>query len=231
MARRERFHTRLEIIKLASETFLTEGYTNASTKKMAKELNISPGNLAYHFPTKEHLLAELSQHLCEYHRLTLEHEVKEGRTSLLAYCLELASMMAQCEENPVARDLYVSIYTHPMSLSIVRGIDGIRAKEIFGPFCPDWEDEDFALTQNVSSGIEYASLMRENAETLTLDRRVAKTLNVVMRIYNVPEDLRRTKIEKVLAMDYRRIGRRFIEGFADYVEDINQRALQEANKD
>ena len=228
MARRDRFQTKLEIIKLASKVFLTQGYTEASTKKIADELGISYGNLGYHFPTKEHLLVELTMRLCDYHLIVMEAEIDEGRTSLLAYLLELTSMMAICEENEVAKDLYTSVYKHSMSLKLIRESDTERVKHIFAEYCPDWTDEDFALTENAVSGLEYASLMRENADDVPLDSRVVKTLRVVMKAYNVPEEIREQKIQKVLRLDYRRIGRRFIEGFANYVEEINEKALKEA---
>ncbi len=230
MARRERFQTRLEIIKLASEMFLTQGYTQASTMTMSKMLDISKGNFNYHFPTKEHLLAELTNHLCDYHLIVMESEIDEGRTSLLAYLLELSSMMAICEENEVAKDLYTSVYKHPMSLKLIRQSDTEKIKSIFAEYCPDWTDEDFALTENAVSGVEYASLMTENAEGVPLDKRIVKTLNVVMKAYNVPEDVRELKIQKVLGLDYRRIGRQFIEGFTEYVEKINNEALNEARR-
>ena len=230
MPRRDRFQTRLEIIKLASEMFLTQGYTEASTKKLSDALDISYGNLGYHFPTKEHLLAELTMRLCDYHLLVMEAEIDEGRTSLLAYLLELTSMMAVCEESEVAKDLYTSVYKHPMTLKIFRRADTEKAKHIFAEYCPDWTEEDFALTENAVSGIEYASLMTENAEGVPLDKRVVKTLNVVMKAYNVPEDIREQIIQKVLSLDYRRIGRQFIAGFTEYVETVNQRALEEGRR-
>ncbi len=229
MARRERFQTKLEIIKLASKIFLSQGYTEASTMVMSKELDISKGNFNYHFPTKEHLLAELTTRLCEYHLIVMEAEIDEGRTSLLAYLMELTSMMAICDENEVARDLYTSVYKHSIPLKLMRQADTKKAKTVFAEYCPDWTDEDFVLAENVVSGVEYASLMRENAEDIPLDKRIVKTLNVVMKVYNVPEDVRELKIQKVLSLDYRRIGRRFIEGFTEYVETINNKALQEAH--
>ena len=228
MAHKEKFQTRLEIIKLASEMFLTQGYTDTSTKKMAKALDISVGNLAYHFPTKEHLLAEMAERICDYHLLVMETEIDEGRTSLLAYLLELTSMMAICDENEVAKDLYTSIYKNPMTLGMMRKADSEKAKHIFTEYCPDWTDEDFILTENAVSGIEYASIMKENAETFPLDKRIVKTLRMVMKAYNVPADIREQKIQKVLSIDYRKIGRQFVKGFTEYVEMINERALNEA---
>ena len=228
MAAKERFETKLEIIRLALHVFLTHGYTEASTKKIAKGLGISVGNLAYHFPTKEHLLTELTERLCEYHLKVMESEIDEGLTSLLAYLLELTCMMAVCEESEIAKDLYTSMYRSPMALKMIRQADTRKVRDIFTEFCPDWEYEDFALTENAVSGIEYASLMTENAEGVPLDKRIVKTLNVVMKAYNVPPEMRELKLKKVLALDYRRIGRQFVTGFAEYVETINKEALEEA---
>ena len=117
-----------------------------------------------------------------------------------------------------------------MSLKLIRESDTEKIKSIFAEYCPGWTDEDFALTENAVSGIEYASLMRENAEGVPLDKRIAKTLNVVMKAYNVPEEIREQKIQKVLGLDYRRIGRQFIAGFTEYVETANKRALEEGRR-
>lgn len=228
MAKKEKFETRLEIINLALHVFLTQGYTEASTKKIAQGLGISVGNLAYHFPTKEHLLAELTERICDYHQQVMESEIDEGQTSLLAYLMVLTCMMAVCEESEIAKDLYTSIYRSPLALKIIRNAETERVKEIFPEYCPGWEPEDFALTENIVSGIHYASLMTEETLNVTLDKRIVNTLNVVMKAYNVPEEIRELKLKKVLALDYRRIGRRFITGFAEYVESVNRRALDEA---
>jgi hypothetical protein len=72
--------------------------------------------------------------------------------------------------------------------------------------------------------------MKENAEGIELDRRIVKTLSMVMKAYNVPEDLIEQKIEKVLAIDYRKIGRKFVEGFSQYVSEMNERAIEEAHQ-
>lgn len=228
MARRKRIiDTKLEIIQVAVHLFLTEGFSSTSASKVANKLGISLGNLTFHFPTKEHLLAKLIEFLCEYHILVMEQEVEDGKSSLLAYLLELTSMMAVCEENEIAKDLYLAAYTHPLALELIRNSDTQKAKMVFSPFCPDWSDEDFTAAENIVSGIEYASLCKENADDIPLDKRVASTLEAVMRLYNVPQELQQMKIEKVLNMDYRRIGRRFIDGFIKYVEAENKKALDE----
>ena len=206
---------------LSSRRFVT-AFIDGTHDNMKK---INSSRITYWHGGMVHRIKGNLLHLCRGQIFDIE-----GKTSLLAYLLELTSMMAICEENEIAKDLYTSVYKHPMSLKLIRESDTEKIKSIFAEYCPGWTDEDFALTENAVSGIEYASLMRENAEDVPLDKRIAKTLNVVMKAYNVPEDVREQKIQKVLSIDYRRIGRQFIAGFTEYVETANQRALEEGRR-
>lgn len=212
--------TRAEILKVATRLFLQQGYTQTYVTKIAREVGISLGNLTFHFPTKELLLTELIRHLCDYHLLVMEQEVDEGVSSLLAYLLEITAIMAVCEENPIAKDLYTAAYVHSPSLLLTRQYDTRKAKSVFREFCPDWTDEDFAAAENVVSGIEYASFREESAYEVSLAKRISVSLNIVMAIYHVPRQLRQEKIDKILALDYRRIGRQFIDGFEKYMSTI-----------
>ena len=58
-------------------------------------------------------------------------------------------------------------------------------------------------------------------KSVPFETRISFALNTIMTIYNVPEDIRRIKIEKVLAMDYRSIGNRIFKEFKEYVEKAN----------
>lgn len=218
--------TRLEIIQIATRMFLEKGYTATSVKAISNALDISTGNLTFYFPTKEHLLAVLVEMLCGFQWELLEHAADEGRTSLMALCLELPTIAAICEENEIARDFYLSSYTHPMTLDIIRRTDEEKAKKVFAPFCPDWTEKDFAEAELLVSGIEYATVMT-TSQAPSLDTRVAGALDSILHIYNVPREIRQAKIDKLLAMDYRALGRRILQDFMDYIEQVNEHALEE----
>ena len=53
------------ILKTALDLFNSLGVSSVSTKRIAKELQISDGNLRYHYPTKEHLILALFQGMQE----------------------------------------------------------------------------------------------------------------------------------------------------------------------
>lgn len=223
----KRPNTRLQIIQLAARLFIEEGYTKTSAKKLATELDLSPGNITFYFPSKDHLLAVLVDELFDFQNIMMEQAAQEGKTSLLAYCLELTAMAAICEESEVARDFYASAYSSELTLELIRENDTEKTKDVFGEFCPEWTDEMWEATENIVSGIEYATIMTREENT-PLPIQIERTLNTIMMIYGVPEELRKIKIDKVLSMDYRALGRRLLSEFRDYIEKVNEENLKNA---
>ena len=86
--------TKKEIIQIATRLFLERGFTDTSVKLISDELEISTGNLTFHFHTKEDMLAVLVEMLCDYQWKTMESSLNEGSSSLMTLCLELAAMAA-----------------------------------------------------------------------------------------------------------------------------------------
>ncbi len=226
MARRRVNTTKLDIIQVATRMFLEKGVSETSAKAVADALEISTGNLTFHFPTKEHLVAVLVKKLCLFQQQMMKRYAQEGAGSVLSVCLELAAMASSSEQNPVAKDVYLSAYSHPMAMDIIRHNDKERAKAVFGCYCPDWTDEQFQEAEILVSGIEYATLMT-TADSATLEMRIRGALNSIMLIYNVPEEIREDKIAKVLALDYKDIGNRVFEEFLHYTAQLTEDDIEE----
>ncbi|MBE5893578.1 MAG: helix-turn-helix transcriptional regulator [Lachnospiraceae bacterium] len=226
MARRRVNTTKLEIIQTATRMFLEKGYSATPVKAIADRLEMSTGHLTFYFPTKEHLLAELTGMFCDFQWTAMKQYAKEGQSLLLAICLELTSVAAICEENKIAKDLYLSAYTHPMTLEIIRRNDAQKAQMVFGEYCPDWTEEHFAVTEALVSGIEYATLMT-TGDPVSFDMRITGALNNIMLLFQVPEDIRRKMIQNVLAMDYTAIGYAVLQKFIVYIEETTGHAFEE----
>ena len=120
----------------------------------------------------------------------------------------------------------IEMVTHPMTLEIIRKNDAHRSKLAFGDYCPGWTDEEFTEAETSVSGIEYATLMT-TGDSAAVDVRIAGALNNILQIYGVPEELRKQKIRKVLAMDCAAIGRRIIREFREYIEQVNEQAVED----
>lgn len=226
---KKRPNTRLQIIQLAAKMFIEEGYDATSLSKIAKILDLSTGNITFYFKSKEHLLAVLVNELFDFQNLMIEHYADEGKTSLLAYCLELTAIAAICEEDEAARSFYTETYSSPITLELIRANDTEKTKMVFEEFRPDWTEEEWIATENIVSGIEYATIMTREEDT-PLPVQIETALDAIMLLYGVPEDLRKVKISKVLSMDYRDLGRRLLNEFKEYIDKVNEENLKKAVK-
>ena len=218
-----------EIIRVVANRFLNNGYTKTAVASMAKELNMSTGNMTLYFPTKEHMLAELVDLLGRYQWKMMEEEAKDGYSSIMAICLELLTMASACEQDAVAKDFFLSSYRSELCMDHIRRHDKERAKEVFRDYCPDWTDEYFAEAEALVSGIEYATLLT-TSDSAPLEIRVGGALKTILSIYNVPKEVRDKKIEKVLSMDYKTLGLETLKKFREYVDQATEQALLDLMK-
>ena len=226
MARKRVTSTKYEIIQVATEFFLEKGVSATSPKMIADELGLSTGNITYYFPTKEHLLSVLVEMMCDFQWSLIEKEAGDEMRSIMAICLEIAVMAAICEDNPIAKDFYVSSYTAERCLAVIQQNDAKRAKVIFANYCPNWTEEHFAQAEAIASGIEYTTL-QTNAMSPPLEKRIFGAAEAILRLYGVTDDVRKRSIEKVLAMDYRKIANRIFLEFKDYVAQTTEHTLEE----
>lgn len=217
------------IVKAASELFFEKGFSKTTSAELCKKIDIGTGNLTFYFPTKEHILSVLVQMMIDFQWKEMEAQTDEGKSSLLAYCLELTTLVALSEEIPQMQDFLFAAYSHPTTLDLIRTNDTEKIKQVFTEYTVGWDDEKFIETEMLISGIEYATLMHTE-HTASIERRIEGALNTIMMLFDVPEELRRTKIKKVLAMDYRAIGRKVYEEFKEYVTETNEHALDEVLK-
>lgn len=216
--------TRHEIIRIAANRFLNDGYTKTTVASMAKTLKMSTGNMTFHFPTKDHMLVELVDILCKYQWNLMKDEAKDGYSSIMALCLELLTIASACEQDEVAKDFFLSTYRSELCMDLIRKNDKERAKEIFKEYCTDWTDEYFEEAETLVSGIEYATIFT-TSESAPLEVRVGGALKTILSIYNVPKEVRDQKVHKALSMDYKSLGLDTLKKFRKYVDKSTEQAL------
>ena len=218
--------TRAEIIKVATEMYLENGYSNTTTKAICDRIGISTGNLTFYFPTKEHLLDILVEMVCDFQWELMKQTVEEGNTSLMAYCLEFITMAAACEQDEIIKDFFLSSYKHPMTLETIRRNDVEKTKMVFGSFNNDWQDLHYIEAETLVSGIEYGTLMT-TGDSLGLDVRINGALRTILKIYLVPRELGLAKIQKAMALNYREIGKNTLKKFREFVFNIDEQYIED----
>ena len=58
-------NTKIVIVEGSIRLFNKRGYSNVSLQSIARDLQLSPGNLTYHFPKKENLMMAIYEHFVE----------------------------------------------------------------------------------------------------------------------------------------------------------------------
>lgn len=223
---KKRPNTRLQIIQLAGRLFIEDGYAATSLTKIAKILDLSTGNITFYFKSKDQLLAVLVKELFDFQDLLIQQAKCEGDSALLAYCLELTTMAAICEEDEATRSIFAAAYSSPVTLALIRENDTRKTKEVFHPFRPNWTDAQWAATENIVSGIEYATIMTREEDT-PLPMQIERVLQAILLLYGVPDELRQAKIEKILSMDYRALAHQTLCAFKAYIDQVNEQNLEE----
>ena len=62
-------------------------------------------------------------------------------------------------------------------------------------------------------------------DPVSMEMRISGALHNILGIFGIPEEIRRTKIKKVFAMDYKNLGKRVLQAFREYVEQANEQAF------
>ena len=218
--------TKNAIIRVAIEMFLERGFTNTSTRAIAAELGISTGNITFYFPSKEHLLMVLVEMLCDSQWSMLEQQADEEETALMAFCMETMTVAVACEQNEIARDLFLSVFRSELCRNLLRENHVARAERIFSEYCGDWTHQQFRIAEILVMGIQHAVIIPTDVE-IPLSERIAGALNQILSIYGVPENNRAEKIRRILALDYNDIRQRVREGSLRYVDQLNMASSDE----
>lgn len=218
--------TKNAIIRVAIEMFLERGFTNTSTRAIAAELGISTGNITFYFPSKEHLLMVLVEMLCDSQWSMLEQQADEEETALMAFCMETMTVAVACEQNEIARDLFLSVFQSELCRNLLRENHVARAERIFSEYCGDWTHQQFRIAEILVMGIQHAVIIPTDVE-IPLSERIAGALNQILSIYGVPENNRAEKIRRILALDYNDIRQRVREGSLRYVDQLNMASSDE----
>lgn len=227
MARRKSNLTKLEIMQVAMKMFLEKGFTNTSAKAISNELNISTGNLTFYFHTKEHILLELTKEITQFHTKCIDKVAKKN-DDLYSYCWEVTAQIILCEENEQARDIYLAMYSHPSTLQHIKDWTAEKNKRILAERLSDWTIERFRKVENVTCCIERSALTEPCTENYTIEDKIRLILTCLLKIYDINLEEREKVINKILETDYHKMGHDLLKQLTKYVENQNEKALNEA---
>ncbi len=228
MFRRKANTTKLQIIQTAAEKFLEYGFTETSAKSICDELGISPGNLTFYFPTKEHILLELTREITSFHTECIDKVVKQAHSDLYIYCWEVTAQITLCEENSNIKDLYLAIYSHPTTLDYIKDWTAQKNVRIFKDRLPDWDFKRFRRAETVTCCIERSALTEPCTQEYTLEDKIRLILSCLLKIYDIEKSEREKVIGEILESDYQKTGHSLLRQLTQYVDKTNRERLESA---
>ena len=77
----------------------------------------------------------------------------------------------------------------------------------------------------VFSYVLWAAVLFRLLCPVTLETRVSGALNNILGIYGIGEDLRKSKIQRVFDLDYRKLGIQTLQEFHTYVQEATDQAF------
>lgn len=210
--------TEKKILQTAIRLFLENGYSSTTLKMISQECGLRQGTIAYHFHTKEDMLYYLIQALTEFHGGIIDNGFTQTNDVLFSYAAEIAIQIALCETDRKAWDLYYSAYSQFKTFELIKNWAAKEHAHLFAQRLPDWKESDFLEKEHIASGIELAVFYAPCDRYFTLERKIALTLDSMLRLYDVSEEERKQTEEKILKLDCIKLG---AEMFAKFVDKLN----------
>lgn len=210
--------TEIKIIATATRLFLEQGFSVTTHRQIATQSGYGLGTVTYHYRAKEDMLRVLIEELMDYHLDLLEKTAEESKDNLFAYATEIAMQISLCETDKKALDLYHSAYLHAPTYAYIKDWTARKNYKLLGDRTPNLHEEDYRNIENITSGIELAAMAAPCDRYFTLEDKIRLSLDIMMKAYDIPENDRKTAIEKVLALDYEKIAN---EMFARFVKRLD----------
>lgn len=193
------------ILMVCVKMFVEKGFKATTMIDIIKEADVSSGTFQNIFHTKDGVLSELIEFMFK-NQFKMAEEIS-NKNPVLVYAIETAIQLAIAESNENIREIYTEVYTDNNLSELIREKTTKELIKIFKSYNPTWEDSDFYENEIGSSGIMRAYMSKPCDHYLTLKHKIDKFLQMTLKAYNVPEDVRKEVIDTVLAMDLEEIAK------------------------
>lgn len=215
-----------KVLNVSAKMFLTEGYDQATIRKIAAELKMNSGSITYVFGTKEAVVCELVKYVLEG-QFDFTEKLLKGKTDdkILFYAAETTLQLYMAESNENVRKLYNVAYSLPNSSEIIYQMITNKLEVIFNENLPHWQTKDFYEREIASAGVMRNYMSVPCDMYFTMDRKVRGFIESTLLLYRVSDEKIRQAIEFVEGFDFNALAKQVIDGMLAELEK-NEKALK-----
>ncbi len=200
----ERAAIRANVLHAAAKMFLEKGYTQSTTREIAKRAGVNVSTMNRLFGPKENILCELVSFVLDG-QFAAAWKLLSGKTEdkILYYAAETTLQLYMAEGSEAVRELYATAYSLPHSSELIRQTVADKlVSVIFKEYHPNFDIQDFYEMEIASGSIIRGYMMVKSNEQFTIDQKVQRFLEASLRIYQVPEEKIREAVCFVQQFDY-----------------------------
>lgn len=181
---------------VAAESFLENGYTNTTLRGLAQKTGLDLNLINRAFECKENILCALVTYVLE-EQFRTAYRTLEGITDdpILFYAAETSMQLYMAESRESVRELYLMAYSMPKTMEIIQQMITEKLERIFHAHLPTLTTKDFYELEIASGSVMRGFMSRPCDMYFTMERKVRRFLEAVLRIYQVPE----TKVQEAIA--------------------------------
>lgn len=228
LSKEEKLVIQTKVCQAAAKMFLERGYSHTTTRALAEAAGVNVSAMNREFGSKENILCTLVQYVLNGQYRTA-WELIRGKTEdmVIFYAVETALQLHMAESSEAVRDLYLTAYSLAHSSELIhRAVSNELLPKTFAAYLPEPDPRMYYELEIASGSIIRGYIGVPCSPEFTVQQKIARFLDVSLRIYRVPEEKIRECIEFVTQFDLETIARDTIESMMRELEDPEQLELR-----
>ena len=196
--------TKKRILQVCVKLFLEQGYKKTTLAEILEKADVSCSSFQNIFRAKDGVLSELVKFMFSF-QFDAARKVAADMPPVFVYAAETAIQLTLTELNENLREIYIEAYSQKEASEYIQRQTAKAHYDIFGPYLPELNEDDFYVLEIGSAGLMRAYMARPCDEELTLEKKLQSFLSLSLRAYNVPQEQVEQALAFVAGLDIRDI--------------------------
>lgn len=210
--------TQQKMLRSAVMLFVEKGYESASTAEIARNAGMTPSAFFRAFPNKEALLLELTKWIFDG-QYDLAREICQTDDAKLICAVEAGLEFHTSEISEPLRELYVAAYTLPSTSRYIYRAMSERLHNAFRGYQPDAQAKDFYEMEIACASILRGYMTIPSDVYFTVDTKIMRFLDCVLKLVNVEEEERKDLIRTTLSLNLRETAEQILRSTIKKIEE------------
>lgn len=210
--------TQQKMLRSAIINFLEKGYDGATTAAIARDAGMTPSSFFRAYPSKDALLLDLVKWIF-VGQYDLAKKVSGSDDTALVCAVEAGLELHTAELSEQLRELYVTAYSLPSTSNYIHRVMSERLYDVFKPSLPNAKAKDFYEMEIATASMIRGYMAVPSDMYFTVEAKITRFLDCSLKLYDIPESVRKQIIEETLSMDLHTVAEDIVRSTLQKVEE------------